>query len=255
MQLAFWLNYFYSGVGGDAVERLQKVLARAGIASRRKSEEIILQGRVKVNGKVVRKLGTKVDPDNDKIELDDRPIKGKEKKVYILLYKPSGYVTTMKDPQGRKTVADLVSPIPQRIYPVGRLDYDTEGLLLMTNDGKLVYRLTHPSHEVKKTYLATVKGHPSERALRRLRHGIKLEDGMTAPARVKLLKAYNNSSLLELIIHEGKNRQVRRMCEAVGHPVLKLKRTKVGFLTLDNLSKGEFRYLTNSEIKRLKEMY
>ncbi len=236
------------------MERVQKVLARAGVASRRKCEEFILQGRVKINKKVINKLGTKVDPKKDIIEFDNKSIKMKEEKIYIILNKPVNYVTTMSDPRGRRTAADLVKKIPQRIYPVGRLDYDTEGLLLMTNDGELTYKLTHPSHEVQKTYLAVVKGFPDGQALNKLKSGILLEDGLTSPAEAKVLKKYKNSSMLQITIHEGRNRQVRRMCEAVGYPVLKLKRIQVAFLKLGNLKVGSYRNLTISEIEKLKQV-
>lgn len=237
------------------MERLQKVLAGAGVASRRKCEEYIVEGRVKVNGKVIDKLGTKVDPEKDLIEFDNKKINNKiEKKIYVLLNKPLNYITTMNDPEGRKNVADLVNKISQRIYPVGRLDYDTEGLLIMTNDGDLTYKLTHPSHEIKKTYLAVVEGFPGGQALNKLKSGILLEDGLTAPADAKLLKKYKKSSLLQITIHEGRNRQVRRMCDAVGHPVVKLKRIQIAFLRLDNLKTGKYRHLTVAEIDKLKKI-
>ncbi|GAW91013.1 pseudouridine synthase [Calderihabitans maritimus] len=236
------------------MERLQKVLAKAGIASRRKSEELIKAGRVKVNGEVVTRLGTKVDPVADKIEVDGKPVPAGEPKIYIMLNKPRGYVTTVSDPQGRNTVMDLVKDVPQRIYPVGRLDYDTEGLLLLTNDGDLAYALTHPRHEVEKTYLALVQGHPGEKALERLRSGVLLEDGWTSPAKVRLLRREKGNTWLEIKIHEGRNRQVRRMCDAVGHRVLRLKRTAVADLYLGNLRVGRYRSLTTKEIRKLKEI-
>jgi len=235
------------------LERLQKFLAHAGIGSRRKCEELILQGRVRVNGQIVSTLGTKIDPQKDKVAIDNKLVATKENMVYILLNKPAGYVTTSKDPQGRPTVLDLVKQVNKRIYPVGRLDYETEGLLLLTNDGQLAYRLTHPKYKVKKIYQALVKGIPNEEALQLLRKGILLEDGMTAPAEVKILAKINNNALLELSIHEGRNRQVRRMCEAINHPVLKLKRTQLGFLKLGSLPVGKFSFLTVKDVRRLKE--
>ncbi|NLT96234.1 MAG: rRNA pseudouridine synthase [Clostridia bacterium] len=234
------------------MERLQKFLAHAGVASRRSCEELILQGRVKVNGKVITALGTKIDPQKDIVEIDGKRVKKEEKKVYVLLNKPAGYVTTSKDPQGRPTVLDLIKDINERIYPVGRLDYETEGLLLLTNDGELSFRLTHPKYKVEKVYQALVKGIPDESDLEKLRKGIRLEDGITHPAKVKILQKGSNSTLLELIIHEGRNRQVRRMCEAINHPVLSLKRIKIGFLSLGSLPKGKFRPLTPEEVKLLK---
>ncbi len=234
-------------------ERLQKYMARAGIASRRHSEEIIAAGRVKVNGAVVREPGAKIEPGHDVVTVDNKTAKV-EKKVYILLNKPSGYVTTLKDPQGRPVVTDLSKEIPQRVYPVGRLDYSTEGLLLLTNDGRLAYALTHPRHEIQKIYHALVKGVPSIEKINQMKKGIDLSDGTTAPARVRIIGKQMGDTLLEIGIHEGKNRQVRRMCEHIGHPVLQLKRVKIGNLTLHGLSKGRHRHLTHQEIKQLTTM-
>ncbi|NPV26288.1 MAG: rRNA pseudouridine synthase [Firmicutes bacterium] len=236
------------------MERLQKVLAQAGIASRRRSEELILAGRVRVNGIIVNQLGMKVDWDRDVIEVDGRRLKKPVEPVYILLNKPVGYVTTVRDPQGRKKVTDLIRGVSERIYPVGRLDYDTEGLLLLTNDGELTYALTHPKHEVSKTYLAKVLGVPSPAKLRTLQRGVQLEDGKTAPARVRLLARIEGNALLEIQVHEGRNRQVRRMCEAIGHPVLELKRTQLAFLSLDGLRVGQYRHLTPAEVRKLKQL-
>lgn len=235
------------------MERLQKVLAQAGIASRRKSEEVITSGRVKVNGETVVELGRKVDPDTDRIEVDGRAIKA-EDKVYILFHKPKGVITSVEDPQGRKVVTDYIKGVKERLYPVGRLDYDTEGLLLLMNDGELANRLLHPSQEFKKTYWATVEGVPSEDDLNRLAVGVMLEDGVTAPAEVYALefRPQKNESLIELIIHEGRNRQVRRMCEAVGHPVKSLRRIQFGFLTLKGVPRGKYRHLKPDEVARLK---
>lgn len=235
------------------MERLQKYLAHAGIGSRRSCEELIVQGKVKVNGQVVTALGTKIDPHKDVVQINGKTVQKKERKVYIVLNKPTGYVTTSKDPQGRPTVLDLIKEKETRIYPVGRLDFETEGLLLLTNDGELAYRLTHPKYKVKKVYHVLVKGVPEEKSLQILRKGVLLDDGMTQPAEVKVLKRGNNTALLELTIHEGKNRQVRRMCEAIKHPVIKLKRIKVGFLTLGSLPKGKYRELSVQEIRQLKK--
>lgn len=235
------------------MERLQKVMAHAGIASRRKSEDIIAEGRVKVNGETVTEMGTKVNPDRDVIEVDGEII-SKEKRVYILLNKPQGYICTVDDPRGRNTVLDLVDDVKQRIYPVGRLDYDTSGLLMLTNDGQLTYILTHPSHEINKTYLTEVKGRLDTKNADRLRKGVELEDGMTAPAQLEIKEREENNTLFTLTIHEGRNRQVRRMCEKIGLPVISLKRISVGPLTLEGLSEGEYRNLTDKEIEFLKNL-
>lgn len=212
-----------------------------------------MAGRVRVNGEVVKELGVKVDPERDRVEVDGKPVKPAEK-IYILLYKPAGYVTTLYDPQGRPKVTDLLRGVSARVHPVGRLDYETEGLLLLTNDGDLTFRLTHPRHEIPKTYHALVKGVPDAADLRRLRTGVMLEDGMTAPAQVRLLKVEKGNAWLEITIHEGRNRQVRRMAEAVGHPVLYLCRVKYAFLDLKGLKKGEFRHLTPREVKKLQKI-
>ncbi|WP_019122916.1 pseudouridine synthase [Brevibacillus massiliensis] len=236
------------------MERLQKVLAQAGVASRRRCEELIKQGRVEVNGTVIRELGTKVDPLRDRIAVDGRQIR-REEHLYLLLNKPKGVITSLSDPQGRRVVTDLLTGIDERVYPVGRLDYDTSGLLLLTNDGDLANRLAHPSYEIDKVYRAWVRGIPSEDKLRRLAEGVRLEDGMTAPGQASLVVAdrSRNRALIELTIHEGKNRQVRRMCEAIGHPVLELERIRLGFLTLEGLKKGRFRHLTDEEVARLQK--
>lgn len=237
------------------VERLQKMISQAGLASRRHAEKLIINGRVAVNGRVVTKLGTKVDPQKDKVTVDGKLITG-EKFVYILLYKPKGVVTTLNDPQKRKTVVDLIKDVPQRIYPVGRLDYNTEGLLLLTNDGELTNALIHPSKKISKVYRAVVDGYPTEEELDKIRVGMKLEDGMTAPAIVNIIGVdhENNNTTLEITIHEGKNRQIRRMCEKIGHPVKKLKRVKFAFLDLKGVKRGGYRFLTPDEIKELKSL-
>ncbi|WP_400163831.1 pseudouridine synthase [Brevibacillus sp. TJ4] len=235
------------------MERLQKVLAQAGVASRRRCEELIVQGSVEVNGKLVRELGTKVDPERDRIVVNGKPIK-LERHVYLLLHKPTGVITSLSDPQGRRVVTDLLKGVKERVYPVGRLDYDTSGLLLLTNDGELANRLAHPSYEIDKVYRAWVKGIPSAESIKRLATGVRLEDGMTSPGRARLLKTSSDKqkAWIELTIHEGRNRQVRRMCEAIGHPVLTLERVRLGFLTLEGLRPGDYRLLTSEEVNKLK---
>lgn len=237
------------------LERLQKIISQAGIASRRESEKIILEGRVSVNGRIVTELGTKVQPKKDRIKIDGKPITA-EQNVYILLYKPKGVMSTRQDPQGRKTVVDLVRDIPERIYPVGRLDYNTEGLLIMTNDGELTHGLIHPSKKIDKVYRAKITGIPAEEKLDLLRIGIKLSDGITAPARIHRLDVdpETKSTQLEITIHEGKNRQIRRMFETIGHPVKQLKRVKFAFLTLAGLRRGKYRHLTPQEVTQLKDL-
>ncbi|GAB6137692.1 pseudouridine synthase [Halanaerobaculum tunisiense] len=235
------------------MERLHKVMAQAGIASRRKSEDIIAQGRVEVNGEVVTELGAQVDPTQDQIKVDGKELT-EEDPVYILLNKPQEVITTVDDPQGRKTVVDIVD-VPERVYPVGRLDYDTEGLLLLTNDGAVTYALTHPSHQVDKKYIATVEGAPDEDAIEKLESGVKLSDGWTAPAEAELVVEMGSRSILSLEVHEGRKHQVKRMCKEVGHPVLELKRIKVGPLTLgEELKPGDYRELTAEEIDQLQEI-
>ncbi|WP_028987293.1 pseudouridine synthase [Thermicanus aegyptius] len=236
------------------MERLQKVMAERGVASRRVCEEMIRKGRVKVNGKVITELGTRVDPLHDHIEVDGKPIPQKEKRVYILLYKPAGVMTTVKDPEGRRTVMELIAGLKERVYPVGRLDYETEGALLLTNDGELAYRLIHPRFEVEKEYLVHVEGIPSPYALDQLENGVILEDGVTSPAKLSVLKKDKRGTWLTLTIHEGRNRMVRRMCAAVGHPVLYLRRVRISFLTLEGLKKGEYRHLTDEEVAKLRRI-
>lgn len=234
-----------SPTGHPDGERLQKVLARVGIGSRRVCEDLIAEERVKVNGEIA-ELGRRVDPDHDLVEVDGAPIGIRPGLVYYLLNKPKGVVTTASDPQGRPTVIDLV-PAEPRVFPVGRLDLDTEGLLLLTNDGELANRIAHPSHGVEKEYLATVDGVPSRAALRTLREGVDLEDGRTAPAAATLV----DGSMVKLAIHEGRNRQVRRMLDAVGHPVTRLIRTRIGPLSDRRLPPGEWRELTGPELRSL----
>jgi 23S rRNA pseudouridine2605 synthase len=226
-------------------ERLQKVMARAGLGSRRVSEDLIAEGRVRVNGEVA-ELGRRVDVVHDRIEVDGALIGVAPGLVYYLLNKPVGVVTTAEDPQGRPTVIDLV-PVEPRVFPVGRLDLDTEGLLLLTNDGELTHRLTHPSYGVEKEYLAHVEGRPGRAAIRQLREGVELDDGITAPAQATQVAP----GIVRLVIHEGRNRQVRRMCEAVGHPVQRLVRTRIGPLTDRKLKPGGWRELTIDEVRAL----
>ncbi|MBM6619922.1 pseudouridine synthase [Bacillus suaedaesalsae] len=234
------------------MERLQKVIAQAGVASRRKAEELILEGRVTVDGKVVKELGTKVSS-NNKIEVNGIPLE-REEPVYFLLYKPTGVISAVSDDKGRKVVTDFFPLIKERIYPIGRLDYDTSGVLLLTNDGDFANLLMHPKHEVDKVYIAKVKGIPTREQLKLLDRGIRLEDGLTAPAKTKLitLDKKKNTSIIQIIIHEGRNRQVRRMFEAIGCPVMKLKRERYGFLTVHGLKPGESRELTPHEVKQLR---
>jgi 23S rRNA pseudouridine2605 synthase len=228
-------------------ERLQKVLARVGIGSRRVVEDLIDDGRVTVNGETA-VLGRRVDPDADRIEVDGVPVSVRPGLVYYLLNKPTGVITTASDPQGRPTVVDLV-PAEPRVHPVGRLDGETEGLLILTNDGDLTHHLTHPRFGVDKEYLAQVEGDPRPATLRRLRDGVELDDGPTAPARVTMVAP----GALRITIHEGRNRQVRRMCAAVGHPVVRLVRTRIGPLRDQRLAPGAWRPLTPAEVRALEE--
>lgn len=240
--------------GTEGPVRLHVLLGRAGVASRRRAERMIEAGRVAVNGRVVRTLGAKADPAQDSITVDGRPLPPFEPPVYYLLHKPSGYLSSMHDPQGRPTVAELLKSIPQRAYPVGRLDADTEGLLLITNDGAVAQAVLHPRYGVAKTYRVLVEGHPSREALDRLRQGVLLRDGPTAPARARIVRRRREDTWIELTLKEGRKRQVKRMCKRVGHPVLKLIRTRVGFLTLEGLSLGELRRLSPAEVRRLREL-
>ena len=232
-------------------ERLQKILAAAGIASRREAEKIILAGRVKVNGKLIKELGAKFGP-KAFITVDGNP-KKKKKKVYYIFYKPRGVVTTMVDPRGRRTVADFLSNLTERVFPVGRLDYNTEGLLLLTNDGELAQNLTHPKNEINKSYRVAVVGIVPQEKLDLLRLGVRLEDGLTAPAIVDLVEYDHekNLSVFNITIHEGKNRQIRRMCDYIGYPVRQLKRYKIANLTLTSLKKGQYRQLFEEELTAL----
>ncbi len=233
-------------------ERLQKYLANCGVASRRKCEEYILQGRVKVNEKTVSELGIKVNPEKDIIKFEEKEIKPEKKFVYILLNKPIGYVTTVNDQFGRDTVLDLVK-VKERVVPVGRLDMYTSGALILTNDGDFVYKVTHPRHEIEKTYTVTVKGIVQDSEVKMLKNGVVIEDYKTKPAKVKILKTdiEKNISRLEITIHEGKNRQIRKMCEAVGRKVLALHRSKIGKIGVKDLEIGKWRYLQPKEVQEI----
>lgn len=233
-------------------ERLQKYLANCGIASRRKCEEYILQGKVKVNGETVTELGTKINPEKDVIEFENKKVRENTKHVYILLNKPIGYVTTADDQFGRDTVLELVK-VKERIVPVGRLDMYTSGALILTNDGDFVYKVTHPKHEIEKTYTVTVKGIVQNSEVEQLRQGVQIEDYITKTAKVKILKTDTEKDIsrLEITIHEGKNRQVRKMCEAVGRKVLALHRSKIGGIGVKDLELGKWRYLSPKEVEQL----
>ncbi len=236
------------------LERLQKIIAAAGVTSRRAAEELISSGRVRVNGQIVTELGSKADASKDHIKVDGKLINPKQPMTYILLNKPAGYVTTMSDPEGRPTVQDLMKGVKVRVYPVGRLDYNTEGMLIMTNDGDFAHIVTHPRHELPKTYLAKVKGVLDEKAIESLETGVYLDDGKTAPAKIKKVRKEEANSWVEITIHEGRKRQVRRMFDRVGRSVIKLKRTKTGNLLLGDLAEGAFRHLTHEEVQGLREL-
>ena len=234
------------------VERLQKILSRAGVASRRASERLMLDGRVTVNGTIVRELGTKANPDRDDIRVDGRRVKIADRFRYILLHKPRGYVTTRSDPERRPIVVDLLSGVREYVYPVGRLDFDSEGLLVLTNDGELAARLMHPRHEVPRVYEARVLGIPDAKDLKRLASGGIVEDRPTAPSLVKLVHAGKDSAVLEITLREGRNRQVRKMCDAIGHPVSRLKRIAIGPIRDSRLKPGQWRDLSDKEVGLLR---
>ncbi len=232
-------------------ERLQKYIARCGAASRRAAEQMILDGRVTVNKSVVTELGTRVDVDNDKVFLDGQRLLPEKKLYYIMLNKPKGYLSTVEDDRGRRAVTELVADLDARLYPVGRLDYDSEGLLFLTNDGDFTFRMTHPGHQIAKKYQVVVSGIPQYEDLQKLRKGVDIGDYVTAPAQVTLAKEQERTAQLNITIREGKNRQVRRMCEAVGYPVLRLKRVNIGGVSLGNLPNGKWRHLTEAELTKL----
>ena len=232
--------------------RLQKFLAEAGVASRRKCEELIAQGKVEINGQIVTAQGTKVTGE-ETIKVDGREIRQEQKKVYILLNKPVGYISTAKDEFSRKTVLDLVDTVKERVYPVGRLDYDTSGLLLLTNDGELANKLTHPKHEIPKVYRAMIQGEISEEDVNSLQSGITIEEYKTAPAKVHVIDPGKKESIIEITIHEGKNRQIRKMFEVLGYIVLRLKRVAIGPLVIEGIDEGNWRYLRKKEIDSLRK--
>jgi pseudouridine synthase len=238
------------------VIRLQKILSAAGIASRRAAETIITEGRVTVNGHTITELGTRADPTTDDIRVDGRRIHTHVARRYLLLNKPRGYVTTRRDPQQRPTVMDLIKHEREYLYPVGRLDYDSEGLLLLTNDGDLAARLMHPRHEIERVYEVRVRGVPDEHDLARLTRGLPIEGRRTAPARARLAEtgrgAREDQSIVEITLREGRTRQVRKMCEAIGHPVVRLKRVRIGPIADEALKPGQYRPLTSDEVSRLK---
>lgn len=234
-------------------ERLQKYMARCGVASRRKCEEIILQGKVKVNNEIVKELGFKLNPEIDKVQVNDKYIKLEENKVYIALNKPEGYVCTVKDERGRQTILDLVK-VKERIYPIGRLDYDTSGLILLTNDGDIYNKIIHPREEKSKKYIASLKGIPSKDEITQFQNGVDIGDYITAPAKIEILSIQNGNAKVSIVIHEGRNRQIRRMCEKINHPVINLKRVSIGKIKLGDLKIGEWRYLKENEVEYLKSL-
>ena len=233
--------------------RLEKYIATSGIASRRAAKKRILAGAVTVNGEPVLIPGHPIDAETDLVVFEGKRVEPLTERIYLMLNKPPGYITTRSDERGRPTVMDLVADLPDTIYPVGRLDLETEGLLLFTNDGDFAYRLLHPSHEIEKTYLAWVQGVPSDDAIQRLRRGVSIPSGTTAPAKVRQLKVSKDSqsTQFDVTIHEGKKRQVRMIFKAVGHPVIRLKRTRIGTLKLGNLPAGAYRFLTSEEVSEL----
>ena len=234
-------------------ERLQKYMARCGVASRRKSEEIITSGKVKVNNTVITELGFKVDCDTDSVEVDGKLIKPEEKKLYIALNKPEGYISSVSDEKGRRTIMDLVE-VDERIYPIGRLDYDTTGLILLTNDGEIYNKIIHPRMEKNKVYEAIIEGFISSQEIDKLETGIDIGGYITAPAKVKVVAENRNSTEVEITIHEGKNKQIRKMFEAVEHNIIRLKRISIGEIKLGNLTEGLWRNLTQEELNYIRNM-
>lgn len=234
-------------------ERLQKFMARCGVASRRKCEEVIAEGRVKVNSYIVTELGYKIDPDKDMVYVDNKIINVEENKVYIALNKPEGIVSTVKDEKERKTIIDLVN-IKERIYPIGRLDYDTSGLIILTNDGDIYNKVIHPRQAINKVYIALLEGYPTEEEISKFCNGVDIGGYITSEADFEITKRIGLNCRVTITIHEGKNRQIRKMCDAIGHPVIALKRVSVGDITLGNMEKGSWRDLTQEEIKYLKNL-
>jgi pseudouridine synthase len=233
-------------------ERIHKYMARCGVASRRKCEEIVFAGRVRVNDRDIREIVI-IDDEKDNVMVDGAAIKLEENKVYIIINKPIDVITSVKDQFDRKTVIDIIET-PERIFPVGRLDYDTSGILLLTNDGDVAFKMTHPSHEIKKVYEAEVLGRFTEEEIKRFKNGIEIEDYVTSSSDINILWEESDTSVVEITIHEGKNRQVRKMCEKIGHPILRLKRTKIGELDMKDLKMGQWRYLIEDEINYLKSI-
>lgn len=234
--------------------RLQKYMAKSGVASRRKSEKMIEEGLVKLNGKIVTEQGIEIDPDKDIVMVDNKTIRLEEHKIYIMLNKPLGYVTTMDDEKDRKIIIDLIDNVDERIYPIGRLDMDTSGLMLLTNDGKVTNKITHPRNEVVKKYIAIVNGTPNKLELTKFRKGLMIDGKRTSPATIKIMKNYETESILEIEINEGRNRQIRKMCEAINHPIKKLKRVSIGEIQLGGLPVGEWRHLDEEEMKYIKSL-
>lgn len=236
------------------LERLQKILSQAGIASRREAEKMIKEGRVSVNGKIITQLGFKADSAKDHIKVDGKRVDKFEPKITIILNKPKGYISTVKDPTGRPTVMDLVKRVKGRIYPVGRLDFDAEGILFLTNDGDLAFKLSHPRFSIPRIYMVKVSGLPKEKDLLRLKKGVTLEDGKAKAISCEIIRVSDKNTWVKMVVTEGRNHLVKRMFRAIGHSVLKLKRVQFGPIKLGNLPPGEFRFLTDEEIKRLKEV-
>lgn len=235
-------------------ERLQKFLSECGISSRRGCEELIKNGLVSVNNTIIREMGVKINPETDIVRYKGRIVKKNNKYIYIMLNKPKGYITTVKDEFNRPTVMDFVKSIGQKIYPVGRLDYNSSGLLLLTNDGDLAFKLTHPGHEIDKEYIVKVNGNPDEQSLKRLQNGILIDGRLTSPAKVRVVNSNKDYTILSFIIHEGRNRQIRKMCSTIGHEVLDLKRVAIGKIKLGGLKEGEWKHLSKWEVQYLKKL-
>ena len=234
--------------------RLQKYMAQSGVASRRASEKMIADGLVSVNGKIVTRQGIDINPNEDIIKVNDKTITQEENKIYIILNKPLGYVVTMDDEKDRKIVTDLIEGVEERIYPVGRLDMDTSGLILLTNDGKITNKITHPRNQVVKKYIAIVEGTPNKLELTKFRKGLMIDGKKTSPAKIKIMKNYETESILEIEINEGRNRQIRKMCEAINHPIKKLKRVSIGEISIGGLEFGEWRYLDKDEMEYINSL-
>lgn len=234
--------------------RLQKILSQAGVASRRKAEQMILEGRVTMNGQVVHSLGTKADPFRDKIKVDGKLLQASEPKAYLVLYKPRGYLTSMATEEERPTIAQLLKGVKVRVFPVGRLDYDAEGLLLLTNDGELALTLSHPRYEIPRKYLVKVRGVPTPEKLKEMKQGLRLEDGWASAVATLKEATDQHNSWVEILVREGRSHLVKRLCQRIGHPVQRLKRIQYASLTLEGLKPGTYRFLTSEEIQRLQEL-